>query len=430
MEIASRLAQKIRNGEYDSIFSALYWPDAVSLAKQRARYIEAVENFERIYGAHSEVALYSVPGRIELCGNHTDHNNGIVMASAVNLDMIAVVSKSDIDEIRLHSKEFDFEYVVDLSELEPDETEFGSSSAMIRGVAAGIREQGGVVGGFDAYVASDVLKGSGLSSSAAFEICVAVILNEEYNGGRFDPVSLGIIGQFSENVYFGKPSGLMDQTACSVGGVISIDLKKPSAPVVTKVPMHLSAHGLYLVVTDTKGDHSNLTGEYSAIRREMEQVALFFDKKCLREVNYEDFLSNIAEVRIFAGDRAVLRAIHFFEECRRVSEAIEATAGGDIARFLSLIIECGNSSFEYNQNAYSIASPEKQGVSLALAISQVILRGRGAWRLQGGGFAGTIQAFVPSDLINEYCSAMRSVFGEDACYVLQFRERGAFKVIC
>ncbi|MDR1620933.1 MAG: hypothetical protein LBS00_01005 [Synergistaceae bacterium] len=424
MATASQLAEKIQAGEYDSIFSSLY--GAGEAARQRKRYAGALGGFMKSHGASREVSLYSVPGRVELCGNHTDHNNGVVLAAAVNLDIVAAVSKSDGGTIRLRSYGLGEEDVVDLSRLEPDKGEYGRSSAMIRGVAAGFREKGGDVGGFDAYTVSDVLKGSGLSSSAAFEVCVGTILNAEYNESRFDAVTLGIIGQYAENVFFGKPSGLMDQITCATGGALSIDLKDPSAPAVKKVPLDLS--GLRLVVTDTKGDHSNLTDEYAAIRNEMEAVASCFGKRCLREVCYDDFLKRVPDVRDKTGDRAAVRAIHFFQECGRVREAVDAAERGDMPRFLELIAESGHSSFEFNQNAYSIKTPDRQGITVGLAVSQAVLRGRGAWRLQGGGFAGTIQAFVPEDLLEKYCAAMSGVFGDDACHALRLRATGGMKI--
>jgi galactokinase len=429
MTTAARLAEKIRAGEYDPLFSSLYGADG-GAARQRERYIDALGGFAEFYGASREVSVYSVPGRVELCGNHTDHNNGVVLAAAVNLDIVAVASKSDSGTIRLRSRGFGDEYAVDLARLEPDKSEYGLSSAMIRGVAAGFRERKGILSnGFDAYAVSDVLKGSGLSSSAAFEVCVGTILNAEYNGARFGAVELGLIGQYAENVFFGKPSGLMDQITCAAGGTLSIDLKDPSAPVVKRVPLDLPSSGLSLVVTNTKGDHSNLTDEYAAIRSDMERAASCFGKHCLREVCYDDFLKRVADVRERAGDRAAVRAIHFFEECGRARKAADAAERGDMPRFLELIAESGHSSFEFNQNAYSVKTPDRQGITVGLAVSQAVLRGRGACRLQGGGFAGTIQAFVPEDLTEEYCAALRGVFGDDACYVLRLRAQGGIKII-
>jgi galactokinase len=366
---------------------------------------------------------------VELCGNHTDHNNGVVLASAVNIDIIAVASKSASGVIRIRSRGFGGEDAVRLDGLVPDEREFGKSSAIIRGVAAAFRDRGGQYGAFDAYTTSDVLKGGGLSSSAAFEVCVGAILNGEYNEGRFDATTLAMIGQYAENNFFGKPSGLMDQTACSVGGTVFIDFEDPASPFVEKVPLDFASCGIYLVITDTRSDHSDLTEEYGAIRREMESVAACFGKKRLRDVEYGDFMSGIADVRRRTGDRALVRAIHFFEECRRVREAVSAAKGGDMRRWLSIIRECGHSSFEFNQNAYSVKTPERQGIPVALAVSGAILGERGACRLQGGGFAGAIQAFVPEGLLDEYCGAMKAVFGGDACRVLNVRPLGGIRIL-
>jgi galactokinase len=429
MSIARLAARDIQKGAYDEIFNTLYWPDEKTVSRQRGRYTGAIDSFERHYGADRDISIYSVPGRAELCGNHTDHNNGVVLASAVNIDIIAVVSKSSDGVIRLRSRGFGREDAVGLDELSPDEREFGSSSAIIRGVAAAFRDRGGKYGALDAYTTSDVLRGSGLSSSAAFEVCVGSILNGEYNEGRFDAVTLAMIGQYSENEFFGKPSGLMDQTACSVGGTVFIDFENHASPLVEKVPLDLASSDIYLVVTDTKSDHSDLTEEYGAIRREMESVAAYFGKKCLRAVKYEDFMSGVADVRRRAGDRAIVRAIHFFEECRRVREAVSAARDGDMRRWLSIMGESGHSSFEFNQNAYSVKTPERQGIPVGLAVSAAILGGRGACRLQGGGFAGAIQAFVPGDLLDEYCGTMRKVFGGDACRVLNVRPRGEIRIL-
>jgi galactokinase len=395
---------------------------------QRDRYSAAIAAFGERFGADGEISVYSVPGRVELCGNHTDHNGGRVLAAAVNLDAIAVVSKSEGGSATVLSRGFDGEYVVPLSELSPRKEEAGTSSAMIRGVAAGIAERGGRVGGFNAYVESDVIKGSGLSSSAAFEVCIGAILNGEYNSDRFGPLEIGMIGQYAENEFFGKPCGLMDQVACAAGGAISVDFRDQTNPIMKEVPFDLSSFGLKLVVTDTKGDHANLTDEYASIRREMEDVARFLGHPNLGAANAEDFYERLADARAAAGDRAVLRALHFFEECRRVDEVISAIERGDRSGFLDLIVECGHSSFEYNQNAYCGSSPRRQEVSVGLALSQTVLNGRGAWRLQGGGFAGTIQGYVPDDLLDSYCSFMRGVFGDDACHVLRVRAPGPINV--
>ncbi|MGD9560080.1 MAG: galactokinase [Oscillospiraceae bacterium] len=424
MTRAQTLIRQLREGQHDDALRALYGEDGQRLAAQRNRYIDAIYQFEAAFGAGRELALFSTPGRTEIGGNHTDHNHGIVMAAAVDLDIIAVVAKRDDAMIRVKSHGFAGVDEVALDALEADAGEFGKSSALIRGVAAAMKARGGEIGGFDAYTDSDVLKGSGLSSSAAFEVCIGCVLNEVYNKGRFSAVQLGMMGQYAENVFFGKPSGLMDQTACAVGGVMTIDLKDPAAPVVDKIPLELARHQLALVITDTKGSHANLTDDYAAVRTDMERVAAHFGKAVLREVPFSTFLGAIPAVRTAVGDRAVLRAIHFYSECERAKALAKSLEKEDMAAFLRLVVAGGHSSFEYNQNAYSLKHPQEQGVPVGLALSQTVLDGKGAWRLQGGGFAGTIQAFVPFDLLEKYCALLNGAFGPDSAHVLTVRNAG------
>ncbi len=431
MPTAKQLLAQIEAGQFDGTFAKLYGAEAPVIAAQRERYSQAIQEFERCFGAGRELHIYSAPGRTELGGNHTDHNNGVVMAAGVNLDIIAVVSKNSENTIHFKSKGFGRVDTVDLGRLEPVESETAHSAALIRGVAAGIARLGGKIGGFDTYSTSDVLRGSGLSSSAAFEVVVGAILRGEYNGGDetlLSQVELAKIGQYAENVFFGKPCGLMDQTACAVGSAITIDFKDPQNPIVKKEALDLAGHGYSLCISDTKGSHADLTPDYAAIRSEMESVAACFGKKALREVDEEEFIRSIAAVREKTGDRAVVRAIHFFNDSRRAGQLCEAVRVDDFDEFLRLINEGGHSSFEYNQNAYSIRQPQQQGISVGLAISQRVLGRRGACRLQGGGFAGTIQAFVPNDLLPAYCQAIDSVFGEGSCHVLSIRNYGAIEV--
>ncbi len=429
MANGKELLEKLDSGTFDASLRKLYGENAGVLAAQRARYREAVCEFVKLFGEQPNLHLYSAPGRTEIGGNHTDHNHGVVMAAAVDLDIIAVVS-ADCGGTRVCVKSKGFECMdeVDLACLEPQKEEEGRSAGLIRGIAAGIAHRGGRVGGFCAYTTSDVLRGSGLSSSAAFEVIIGEILNSEFNEGRFSAVENAKIGQYAENQFFGKPCGLMDQTACAVGSAITIDFRDPSAPVVDRVAFDIAKHGYHLCITDTKGSHADLTDDYAAIRSEMESVAGFFGRKVLREVDEDEFYRNIAAVRSKLGDRAVLRAIHFFADCRRAQELYRAVAEDRFGDFLRLIIDGGHSSFEYNQNAYSIRHPQQQGVALGLALSQKLLTGRGAWRLQGGGFAGTIQAFVPHDLLEKYRDTMDGVFGKGACYVLNVRNYGAVAV--
>ena len=428
MSAVRELIHAIEQGSYDASFRKLYGQDESVWTVQRQRYCDALHQFASLYGADRDVRLYSAPGRTEIGGNHTDHNNGVVMAAAVNLDIIAVVSQNDENIIRVKSAGFERQDIVDLRSLEVIEAEKGRSSALVRGVAAGIVKQGGKVGGFDAYTTSNVLRGSGLSSSAAFEVAMGAILNGEYNHGSFSAVDIAKISQYAENVFFGKPSGLMDQTASSVGSAITIDFKDPQNPIVNEVSFDLEKYGFVLCITDTKGSHADLTDEYAAIRTEMESVAAFFGKKVLREVEEAEFFANIADIRAKIGDRAVLRALHFFADCRRAQDLCNAVQEDRFNDFLHLIIDGGHSSFEYNQNAYCIKQPAQQGVALGVALSQKILDGQGAWRLQGGGFAGTIQAFVPKALLPQYKNTVEAVFGEDACYVLSVRNYGAVAV--
>lgn len=428
MANAVQLVEQLKRGDFDNALCRLYGEDPNVLSKQRERYAKAVEEFEKHFDGTRELRLYSAPGRTEIGGNHTDHNHGVVMAAAVDLDMVAVVAQNNSTQVNIYSQNFERTDSVDVSCLTPQEQEKGSSPSLIRGIAARIVELGGKVGGFDAYTTSDVLRGSGLSSSAAFEVLVGEIFNAEFNDGRFSAVDNAKIGQYAENVFFDKPCGLMDQTACAVGSAITIDFKEPASPVVDKIPFDIAKHGFCLCITDTKGSHADLTDDYAAIRREMESVAEFLGKKVLRDVDEEVFFSKIAEIREKLGDRAVLRAIHFFADCKRAKALYEAIADDRFDDFLTLVAEGGHSSFEYNQNAYSIKKPEEQGVVMGLALSERVLEGRGAWRLQGGGFAGTIQAFVPKDLLEQYRATLEGVFGKGSCYVLNVRNYGAIQV--
>ena len=431
MATSAELKQNILNGGYDQAFAKLYGADTATVAAQRVRYVDMIDHFEENFGTGRTVCLYSAPGRTEIGGNHTDHNNGVVIAAAVNLDIIAVVAKNDENVVRVISHGFGKIDDVNLRDLTPQPVEAEHSASLIRGVAAGIVKDGGKVGGFDCYTTSDVLGGSGLSSSAAFEVCMGAIFRGEYNDNdmkRFDQVKNAMISQYAENVFFGKPCGLMDQTACAVGSAITIDFKDPANPVVGTAKFDLATHNFALCISDTKGSHADLTDDYAAIRREMESVAEQFGKPVLREVDEQEFLKAIPSLRRKVGDRAVVRAIHFYNDCRRAADLCAAIRDDRFEEFLQLVIEGGHSSFEFNQNAYSIKNPQEQGVPLALAISQKVLKGRGAWRLQGGGFAGTIQAFVPMDLLEEYRAAIDALFGEGSCHVLSVRNYGAVPV--
>lgn len=394
---------------------------------QVERYIGAVDHFVELFG-EKEVELFSAPGRTEVSGNHTDHQKGKVLASSLNLDIIAVVHPLEENVIRIQSEGYPL-MNVDLNNLAINEKEFGTTRALIKGVAANLKELGYEIGGFEAYATSEVLGGSGMSSSAAYEILIGTIFSGLYNDMKIDSVQLAKTGQYAENVYFGKPCGLMDQMACSVGGLIYIDFEDPKNPIVKKVDVDFDKYNHSLCIVDTKGSHADLTGDYAAVPDEMKKVAAFFGKEVLREVCPEEFMKNIAKVREVTGDRGVLRAIHFFEENKRVESIVENLEKGDFDAFLEIIKKSGASSFQYLQNVYANAKVQEQGLSVGLAVSDITLGEKGAYRVHGGGFAGTIQAFVPDEMVDEYKSALDQVFGEGACQVLKVRKYGGIKVL-
>lgn len=420
------LREDIKAGRYDERFRAVYVTDA-EIKAQYERYCSLADDFDEVFSADRDVRMFSAPGRTEVGGNHTDHNHGRVLAAGINLDAIALASKNDDNTVRVKSKGYAMD-VVDLSDLSVHESETGHSPALVRGVMKGFENLGYKTGGFDAVTASRVLSGSGLSSSAAYEVLVGTMVNYLYNDGKVDPVTIAKIAQYAENEYFGKPCGLMDQMACSVGSFISIDFENPAEPVIEKVDFDFASCGHSLCIVDTKGSHSNLTDEYAAIRIEMESVAKYFGKSVLREVDREEFEKNIPELRKAVGDRAVLRAIHFYNDNDRVVKEVAALKARDFEAFKSLILESGASSYMYNQNVFATKQPDVQPVSLALAISESVLKGKGAWRVHGGGFAGTIQAFVPNDLLEKYKAEIERIFGEGSCYVLSVRPVGGAEI--
>ena len=407
------------------VFEKLYGQDA---AAQKIRYERIQQGFESRFGKGREITFYSAPGRTEIGGNHTDHNHGRVLAAAVNLDIAAAAAQSSKNIVRLKSEEYLNTNCVDLTDLHIKESERGSSSALLRGICARCVELGYQVGGFDCFTSSQVLKGSGLSSSAAFEVLIVTMISHLFNGGAIEPVAAAQISQYAENVYFGKPCGLMDQTASAVGGFASIDFNNPKQPTLEKIDFDLAKSGYVLCITDTGGSHADLTEDYAAIPIEMKAVAAIFGKEVLRDVNEQEFMSKIGEVRKLVGDRAVLRSIHFFADNERVAQEADALRAGDFEAFKALSIASGNSSYKLLQNVFACSNPSEQGISLALAISEKILKGRGAWRVHGGGFAGTIQAFVPFDLLDAYKTNLEAVFGSDTCHMLSIRAAGGVKV--
>ncbi|MCL2509350.1 MAG: galactokinase [Oscillospiraceae bacterium] len=426
MKTLDEMYLELRNGGLDAALKAVY-ADSDEADRQKKRLCGVMDSFAALFGCEREISLFRAPGRTEVGGNHTDHNHGRVLAAGINLDAVAAASKNDENVVRVKSEGHDMN-VVGLSSLTPAAAETGRSSALVRGVCAGFVQCGYNVGGFDAATASDVLSGSGLSSSAAFEVLVGTILNHLYNDGRVSGVEIAQIAQYAENEFFGKPCGLMDQTASAVGGFIIIDFRDPKKPVIEKLDFDFASCGHSLCIVDTGGSHASLTDEYAAVRGEMISAAKVFGRDVLCDVPESLFWENISRVRELAGDRAVLRAMHFYGDNERVLKEVAALKNGDFEEFKRYVIESGRSSYMYNQNVYACQSPQSQSVSLALAMSEKLLNGRGAWRVHGGGFAGTIQAFVPGDLLDTYKAAMEAVFGVGSCKALKVSPVGGTRL--
>ena len=424
----NELKEKLNNGEFNEQIKYIYACGDDKAEYYSGRFTEVIKGFEETFErTPDDMRLFSAPGRTEIGGNHTDHQHGCVLAAGLNLDVIGAVALNGKDEIRIKSKGYPMDVIL-LDELEPSEEEQDRACALIRGVVSKIVSMGYKVQGFDAYTLSSVLKGSGMSSSAAFEVLVGTIINGLFCNNEIDPIEIAKIAQYAENVYFGKPCGLLDQMACSVGGFVSIDFEDTNKPVINKTDFDFASSGHSLCIVDTKGSHSDLTDDYAAVRSEMEDVASFFGKKVLRECTKADVLKNAGAIKEKFNERAVIRALHYYGENERVVKQADALSKGDFETFKSLIIESGRSSYMYNQNVYTCKKPTNQPLSLALAVSEEILSGKGAWRVHGGGFAGTIQAFVPDSSVEEYTSALKSIFGDDSCYVLSVRPFGGISL--
>lgn len=422
---AAALKAHISDGGLDEKLALLYGRD--QLSAQKARYTEAIDAFTALYGDREDLSLFSAPGRTEIAGNHTDHNHGRVVAASVDMDVIAVVSPTDNGVIRIQSKGYPQD-TVSLSDLEIKPEEENKAIALIRGTAARFAQKGHKTGGFDAYTTSNVLKGSGLSSSAAFEVLVGTILSHLYNDAAVSPVEIAKYAQYAENVYFGKPSGLMDQMASSVGSVITIDFADTENPVIEKIDFDMAAMGCALCIVDVGGNHADLTHEYAAIPAEMKAVAGFFGRDVLRGVSYRDLMANAPLLRAQFGDRAFLRAIHFVKENERVGAIVHALKDKNYPRFLRLVTESGDSSYRYLQNVYAASDPKEQSMAVALEMAEDLLNGRGAYRVHGGGFGGTTQNFVPLDLLDQFRTGIESVFGAGSCHVLSIRPLGGTRV--
>ena len=409
-------------GELDGTLSRLKYGE---ISGARAKVAHVLDGFARSFGEDEErpVVLCSAPGRTEICGNHTDHQHGRVLAGAVDLDFLACAAPNGLNRIRFQSEGWPM-VEISLDELLPRTDERESTAALVRGMAGLVKERGYEVAGFDAYAVSEVLPGSGLSSSAACEVLLGVIENCLFCSGELGAVTIAQLGQRAENVYFGKPSGLMDQTASSVGGAVAIDFADPAEPVVRSVAVDLESLGYALCIIDSGASHAALTGEYASIPEEMGAVAAYFGRKVLREVDEAELLRALPELRRAAGDRAVLRAMHFFADDRRSAEEADALERGDMDAFLALVRESGRSSWELLQNITPTGAAKEQAMAVALAVAERALAGRGACRVHGGGFAGTIQAFVPLDALESFSAEVEAALGQGSCRALSIRPVG------
>ena len=418
--------QKIENNAFTKTFQKLYGTSDEVMQHQKQRYRDAVKKFAELYPKRKAIRIYSAPGRTEIGGNHTDHQHGCVLAAAVNLDTIAVAAFHDEKIIRVISEGYE-PFSVKLDNLAVTSEDVGTA-AIIRGIAAKFSEIGITIGGFDLYCTSDVLSGSGISSSAAFETLIGTIIDSYYNKNNAGAIQIAKIGQFAENIYFGKNSGLMDQTVSSVGGLVFIDFFDTENPKVESFTFDFEEYGYCICITDTKSSHDDLTADYSAIRNEMESVAKYFGKPHLRLVSEAAFYNNIPEIRKNCSDRAIIRAAHFFEENTRAKLEATALKEGNIELFLELVRKSGHSSATLLQNQYSCSAPENQAITLAIMMSRKLLEDNGAVRVHGGGFAGTIQAFVPVNLANEYINEMNRIFGEGSCIKMRIRPVGGIEI--
>ncbi len=414
---------KLNNGELDDALRYLYGD---ALESQKQKYIALTNAFESAFGESDDAVLFSAPGRSEIGGNHTDHQLGRVLAATVTMDTRAVVSPRADNIVRIHSQGYT-PLCVSLDHLSPDSTEENASEALVRGIAERFTQTGRSIGGFDAVTASDVPKGSGLSSSAAFSILVSTIFSELYNDGQISPVEQALASKYAENRHFGKPSGLMDQLACAVGGFVMIDFEQPEEPKIEKIDCDLSALGYGICIVNCGGNHADLTHEYAAVTKDMRDVAQYFGKTVLRQVEEADFYVSLGQLRKSVSDRAILRAMHFFGDNARVPRQAEALKNQDIETFRRLMNDSGKSSFMLLQNVCPTDSSER-GLALALALSERMLVDKGAWRVHGGGFAGTILALVPLEMMTAYQAEMERVFGQGCCYRFAVRPVGGVKI--
>lgn len=407
----------------ERLLTELYGADQVE--EQRGRYRELLEGYRDKFG-DGEVKLFSSPGRTEISGNHTDHNHGKVLAGSINLDCVGVAAVNHSSKVKIVSTTFGQEFTVDLNNLAPSRRKSGTED-LVKGLLKGFQESGYEVGGFNAYITSNVISAAGVSSSAAFEMLLCSMLNTFFNEGRMDTVAYAHVGKYAENHYWDKASGLLDQMACAVGGLITIDFMEPSDPKVEKIDFDFGSQNHSLIIVQTGRGHADLSADYSAVPSEMKKVAEFFGKNYCSEITEKDVIDNLAEVRKYAGDRSVLRALHFFEENKRVENMVKALKEDRFNVFLENITASGNSSWKWLQNCYTNSNYQEQGITVALALTELFIadKGRGACRVHGGGFAGVIMAMLPNDLVDEYVEYIEKALGKGNAYRMSIRPHGA-----
>lgn len=423
---SGEILKKFENKEFDDVLKKLYPNTGEVIDYQRKRYTDMINKSISLFG-DTDVEIYSAPGRTEVGGNHTDHQHGEVLAASINLDAIAVVSNNFHNKIKIYSIGY-APIEIDLNNISYNKEEEGTTTSIIKGVLNGFTNHGFKIGGFNACITSDVLNGAGLSSSAAFETLIGTILSGLFNNMTISPVDIAIIGQYAENQFFGKPCGLMDQMACSVGNFVHINFKNPENPVIEQVNFDLNKEGYSLCIVDTKGSHADLTDDYASIPYEMKEVAASMGKNLLGEINSEEFFNEIPVLSKKVSSRAILRAIHFFNENRRVQVESKALKNYDFKEFLCTVKESGDSSYKLLQNIYSPKDATNQPISLALTLTENFLGDDGVCRVHGGGFAGTIQVFVKNSIVDEYKKYIEKVFGTDSCHILTIRNVGGTKV--
>lgn len=415
--------QLLESGKSNALMAELYGKNHVE--ENISRYQELVKGYENLFG-DQDVLLFTSPGRTEISGNHTDHNHGKVLAGSINLDCVGVAAKNNSKEVRIVSETYHQDFTIDLDDLTPSPKKAGTVD-LTKGLLKGFLEAGHAIGGFNAYITSNVISAAGVSSSASYEMLLCAMINTFFNEGKLDAVDYAHIGKYSENHYWDKASGLLDQMACAVGGLITIDFKNPAVPAVKKISFDFAGAGHSLIIVQTGKGHADLSADYSSVPNEMKKVAQFFGKEVLADVEEADVIARINEVREFAGDRSVMRAFHFFEENKKVEAEVAALKAGDFHAFLENITASGNSSWKWLQNCYTTASVQEQGISIALALTEMFIaeKKKGACRIHGGGFAGVIMAMLPNELVDEYISFIEKAMGEESAYRMSIRPYGA-----